>query len=329
MTEESLGTEPVLSLRSLTTVFKTDLGLVRAVDGLDLDVYPGSTLGLVGESGCGKSTVGLSIMGLVPKPPGEVVAGEIFFQGTDMRKLSNKDMRRIRGNKISMIFQEPMTSLNPVLKVGRIMSEVIALHQKTSRKEAWQRSIEALDKVRIPSPELRINDYPHEMSGGMRQRVMIALAISSQPDLIIADEPTTALDVTIQAQILSLLNQIKKDLNTSIILVTHNLGVIAENAQQVAVMYAGRLVEYAATGKLFDQPLHPYTAGLLLSAPRLGSKAQGRLKVIPGAVPNLLDPPPGCRFAERCEQAMGQCRTADPKLVAPESDHLVRCWKFS
>jgi ABC-type dipeptide/oligopeptide/nickel transport system ATPase component len=250
---------PILSIRDLTTVFKTDLGRVKAVDGLDLDVPAGATMGIVGESGCGKSTVGLSIMKLIPEPPGRITSGEILFEGEDLTKLSNREMRRIRGNKISMVFQEPMTSLNPVHRVGEIISEVIRTHQKMHRKLAWEKGIEALDKVRIPSPEIRINDYPHEMSGGMRQRVMIALAICCDPTLIIADEPTTALDVTIQAQILALLEQIKKDLGTSIILITHNLGVIAENTEQVAVMYAGRLVEYADTATLFDAPLHPYT----------------------------------------------------------------------
>ena len=330
MSLETVEQEPILSIRGLSTIFRTDLGQVRAVDKLNLDVHPRSSLGIVGESGCGKSTVGLSIMGLIPNPPGEVVEGEIIFQGRDMTKLSPKQMRRIRGNQISMIFQEPMTSLNPVLKVGRLMSEVIALHHRISKKEAWSRSIEALKKVQIPSPELRVNDYPHEMSGGMRQRVMIALAISCDPNIIIADEPTTALDVTIQAQILHLLNQIKEKYDTAIILITHDLGVIAENTQRVAVMYAGRLVEYASTGELFDHALHPYTKGLLLSVPRLGSKARmdGRLKVIPGSVPNLLLQRSGCLFADRCELVEKRCREAEPDLTVPDHAHLVRCWKY-
>ncbi len=330
MTRENEKNDPLLVIRGLTTVFKTDLGFVRAVDGLDLKAYRGETLGVVGESGCGKSTVGMSIMGLIPNPPGKITGGEIVFEGTDLTQLSNKEMRRVRGNKISMIFQEPMTSLNPVLKVGDLMSEVISLHQNISRGEAREKSVEALRMVGIPSPAIRINDYPHEMSGGMRQRVMIALAISCNPSLLIADEPTTALDVTIQAQILRLLNQIKEMTGTAIILVTHDLGVIAENTQQVAVMYAGKMVEYAETGSLFDEPLHPYTNGLLLAVPRLGSKEmeKRRLNVIPGAVPNLLNLPVGCRFAERCEDVMEKCRAAEPDLVDLGGNHLVRCWKY-
>ena len=321
---------PILSIRGLTTVFKTDLGRVKAVEGLDLDVPARATLGIVGESGCGKSTVGLSIMKLIPEPPGRITSGEILFEGEDLTKLGNREMRRIRGNKISMIFQEPMTSLNPVHRVGEIISEVIRAHQKVPRKVAWEKGIEALDKVRIPSPEIRINDYPHEMSGGMRQRVMIALAICCDPTLIIADEPTTALDVTIQAQILALLERIKKDLGTSIILITHNLGVIAENTEQVAVMYAGRLVEYADTATLFDAPLHPYTRGLMLSVPRLGAKKNGRsrLNVIPGLVPNLLSLAPGCRFADRCAQAMDVCQDSEPEISIQDGKHLVRCWRY-
>ena len=323
--------KPVLSLRGLTTVFKTDLGAVKAVDSLDLDVPTGATLGIVGESGCGKSTVGLSIMKLIPEPPGRIASGEMIFEGKDLTKLSNRQMRSIRGNKISIIFQEPMTSLNPVLRIGEILSEVIRTHQKVSRKLAWEKSIDALDKVRIPSPHIRINDYPHEMSGGMRQRVMIALAICCDPSLIIADEPTTALDVTIQAQILSLLGGIKQALGTSIILITHNLGVIAENTEKVAVMYAGRLVEYADTAALFDSPLHPYTQGLVLTVPRLGARKekQSRLNVIPGLVPNLLNLGPGCHFADRCNQAMEVCWRQKPEICIQGEKHLVRCWRYA
>lgn len=323
--------KPVLSLRGLTTVFKTDLGAVKAVDSLDLDVPTGATLGIVGESGCGKSTVGLSIMKLIPEPPGRIASGEIIFEGKDLSKLSNRQMRSIRGNKISIIFQEPMTSLNPVLRIGEILSEVIRTHQKVSRKLAWEKSIDALDKVRIPSPHIRINDYPHEMSGGMRQRVMIALAICCDPSLIIADEPTTALDVTIQAQILSLLGGIKQALGTSIILITHNLGVIAENTEKVAVMYAGRLVEYADTAALFDSPLHPYTQGLVLTVPRLGARKekQSRLNVIPGLVPNLLNLGPGCHFADRCPCGMDRCRHLKPDVHICAEKHLVRCWRYA
>jgi len=331
MTDHSVEKSPVLAIRGLTTVFKTDLGQVNAVDGLDLDVRAGTTLGIVGESGCGKSTVGLSIMKLIPDPPGKIALGKILFEGEDLTRLSNKEMRRIRGNKISMIFQEPMTAINPVQPVGEIIAEVIRTHQKVSRRFAREKSIEALDKVRIPSPDIRINDYPHEMSGGMRQRVMIALAICCDPTLIIADEPTTALDVTIQAQILALLDRIKKDLGTSIILITHDLGVIAENTEQVVVMYAGRLVEYADTFALFDNPLHPYTQGLMLSVPRLGvnTEKKSRLNVIPGMVPNLLSLPPGCRFAERCTHAMDVCRRSEPEISIRDENHLVRCWRYA
>jgi oligopeptide/dipeptide ABC transporter ATP-binding protein len=323
--------KPVLSLRGLTTVFKTDLGEVKAVDNLDLDLPTGATLGIVGESGCGKSTVGLSIMKLIPEPPGHIASGEIIFEGEDLTKLSNRQMRSIRGNKISIIFQEPMTSLNPVLRIGETLSEVIRTHQKVSGKLAWEKSIDALDKVRIPSPHIRINDYPHEMSGGMRQRVMIALAICCDPSLIIADEPTTALDVTIQAQILSLLGGIKQALGTSIILITHNLGVIAENTEKVAVMYAGRLVEFADTAALFDTPLHPYTQGLVLTVPRLGARKekQSRLNVIPGLVPNLLNLGPGCHFADRCTYVMDRCRRLKPEMHLCDDQHLVRCWRYA
>ena len=329
MNDYSVEKSPVLAIRGLTTVFKTDLGFVKAVDGLDLAVPAGATVGIVGESGCGKSTVGLSIMNLIPQPPGKILQGAILFNGEDLTRLSNREMRRIRGNEISMIFQEPMTSLNPVHQVGKIISEVIKVHQNVNGRVARQRSVEALDKVRIPSPDIRINDYPHEMSGGMRQRVMIALAICCNPALIIADEPTTALDVTIQAQILALLDQIKRELGTSIILITHDLGVIAENTDRVAVMYAGKLVEFADTSTLFDTPLHPYTRGLMLSVPRLGVNAEKkeRLKVIPGVVPNLLSLCPGCRFVERCSEAMDRCRRSEPEISVNDDIHLVRCWR--
>jgi peptide/nickel transport system ATP-binding protein len=323
--------QPVLSIRGLTTVFKTDLGKVKAVDCLDLDVRPGTTLGIVGESGCGKSTVGLSIMRLIPEPPGKITSDEIRFKGVDLTNLSDQEMRRIRGDKISMIFQEPMTSINPVRKVGKTLAEVIRTHRKVSWKAAWENGIEALDKVRIPSPERRINDYPHQMSGGMRQRVIIALAICCDPALIIADEPTTALDVTIQAQILDLLDRIKNELGTSVLLITHDLGVIAENTSQVAVMYAGKLVEYADTYALFDKPLHPYTQGLLMSVPRLGGDkdARRRLNVIPGMVPNLLSLTSGCRFADRCNQVMDVCRREEPQVSFLDGKHMVRCWRYA
>ena len=325
----SLQQKPVLRIRELTTVFKTDLGWVRAVDGLDLDVPAGATLGIVGESGCGKSTVGLSIMKLIPDPPGKIVNGEIIFQNDNLTRLENNAMRQIRGDKISMIFQEPMTSLNPVRRVGDIIIEIIRHHRKISRRLAREKAIEALDRARIPSPDIRIKDYPHEMSGGLRQRVMIALAICCDPTLIIADEPTTALDVTVQAQILDLLGRVKNDLGTSVILITHDLGVIAENANQVAVMYAGKLVEFADTLSLFDYPLHPYTQGLMRSVPRLGAgkEKKRRLNVIPGAVPNLLSLSSGCRFVDRCSQVMEQCCKEEPEIETKDGNHLVRCWR--
>ncbi len=331
MRDEHSIQEPILRIRDLTTEFRTDLGVVRAVDGLDLNIPPGATMGIVGESGCGKSTIGLSIMRLIPEPPGKISSGQIFFEGKDLLRIGRKEMRGIRGNRISMIFQEPMTSLNPVLRVGDVISEVISLHLKMSRRDAWNKAIEALERVRIPSPHIRVSDFPNQMSGGMRQRVMIALAISCNPTLIIADEPTTALDVTIQAQILNLLNQIKEELGTSVVLVTHNLGVIAENAQHVAVMYAGKLIERSDTKSLFDHPLHPYTQGLMASVPRmdLGRNKGGRLKMIPGAVPNLLNLPAGCRFAERCPQPMERCWTSEPDLIFAHKDHPVRCWRYA
>ncbi|MBW1712155.1 MAG: ABC transporter ATP-binding protein [Deltaproteobacteria bacterium] len=321
----------VLSIRGLTTVFKTDLGVARAVDKLDLEIPARATLGIVGESGCGKSTVGLSIMKLIPSPPGRITEGELRFEGQDLLRLSNRAMRRIRGRRISMIFQEPMTSLNPVRRVGETIIEVISLHYGLSRKEARKRALEALENIRLPEPEIRINDYPHEMSGGMRQRIMIALAICCQPELIIADEPTTALDVTIQAQILSLLGRIQKETGTSIVLITHDLGVIAENADQVAVMYAGQLVEYADTPSLFQKPLHPYTQGLMLSVPRPGGggKKKHRLTVIPGSVPNLLKVPPGCRFASRCSVAFQRCYEEEPALIEQPGGRTVRCWRYA
>jgi peptide/nickel transport system ATP-binding protein len=319
----------VLSIRGLSTIFRTDLGVVRAVDNLDLEIPARATLGIVGESGCGKSTVGLSIMKLIPTPPGEITEGEILLGGQDLIRLNNRSMRQIRGRRISMIFQEPMTSLNPVRRVGETIIEVISLHYGIGRQEARRKALEALESIRIPEPEIRINNYPHEMSGGMRQRIMIALAICCQPELIIADEPTTALDVTIQAQILSLLSGIQRETGTSIVLITHDLGVIAENTDQVAVMYAGQLVEYADTRSLFEEPLHPYTQGLMLSVPRPGGggKKIHRLAVIPGSVPNLLRVPPGCRFAQRCQEASGKCYEEAPALVGRPGERMVRCWR--
>jgi oligopeptide/dipeptide ABC transporter ATP-binding protein len=320
----------VLTIEDLCVEFKTDFGVVRAVDGLSLSMPSGSSLGVVGESGCGKSTLGLAIMGLLPQPHGYIARGKIYYKGEELTGLSAGAMRAKRGAEISMIFQEPMTSLNPVKKVGKILAEVIRLHKGVSTQEAKDLSIEALDKVRLPSPELRIDDYPHEMSGGMRQRVMIALAMCCDPSLIIADEPTTALDVTVQAQIMALLSGLREETGSSVLLITHDLGVISENTDLVAVMYAGRLMEYATTTELFDNPMHPYTLGLLKSIPGRQKRTDPsqRLYIIPGQVPNLLMPPPGCRFANRCADAWDKCREAAPPLVETGEKHLIRCWKY-
>jgi len=284
---------------------------------------------LVGESGCGKSMTALSIMRLVPEPFGRIVEGSIYFGGRDLAKMSEPEMRKIRGNQISMVFQEPMTSLNPVFKVGVQIAEAVQLHQGLPPKEAWDLSIEMLRLVGIPSPESRVNEYPHQMSGGMRQRVMIAMALSCHPKLMIADEPTTALDVTIQAQILDLINRLKEKVGSSILLITHNLGVVAEVAQYVGVMYAGHIVEYADVTRLFKNPKHPYTLGLFQSIPKKrGPGRRGRLQVIPGIVPDLLGLPIGCKFEDRCSQVLERCREKAPSLVEIEPGHQVRCWLY-
>jgi oligopeptide/dipeptide ABC transporter ATP-binding protein len=285
-------------------------------------------MGIVGESGCGKSVTALSIMKLVPRP-GRIEGGQIWFEGRgNLLDLPESELRKIRGNEISMIFQEPMTSLNPVFRIGFQIAETYKLHQKMSNKEAWERAVEMLKIVGVPSPERRIKDYPHHLSGGMRQRVMIAMALACHPKLMIADEPTTALDVTIQAQILELMNKLKEEVGTSIFLITHNLGIIAEMAQQVSVMYAGVVVEYADVRPLFAKPTHPYTIGLLHSLPRMDIEGGGeqRLSTIPGAVPSLLDLPPGCRFSDRCPHTYDLCKRKEPPLQMIEKEHHVRCW---
>jgi len=326
-----MGTEDdfLLRIRNLHTYFFTDEGVAKAVDGVDLELQEGGTLGLVGESGCGKSVTALSIMRLVPDPPGKITEGEINFGGTNLLALSEAEMRKIRGRSISMIFQEPMTSLNPVFQIGDQISEVLRLHEGMSRKDAWDRSIELLKLVGIPSPERRIQEYPHQLSGGMRQRAMIAMALACSPKLMIADEPTTALDVTIQAQILELISSLQKEKGMSVILITHNLGVIAETAQKVAVMYAGRIVEYAEVRPLFAHPMHPYTQGLLNSIPRLdeGQGRKQRLEAIPGLVPSLLELPPGCKFSNRCKYVFDRC-PKEPELIEAEPGHRVRCWLY-
>ena len=317
--------DKLVELKNLKTHFFTEDGVVKAVDGVDFEIYPGETLGVVGESGCGKSVTSLSIMGLVESPPGEIVDGEIWFQGKDLTKLSQKEMRKIRGNDISMIFQEPMTSLNPVYTVGDQIMEAILLHKKVSKKEAREQAIEMLRKVGIPLPEQRVDEYPHQLSGGMRQRVMIAMALSCDPQLLIADEPTTALDVTIQAQILELMNSLKDSYGMAIMMITHDLGVIAEVSDRVAVMYAGKVVEYTDVETLFANPKHPYTWGLMGSIPRLDKDVE-ELQAIPGIVPSPLDFPEGCKFNTRCPLADEKCMAEEPEIKEVEEGHHVRCW---
>ena len=322
--------KPLLEVKSLKTYFYTEDGTVRAVDGVDFEVYPGEVLGLVGESGCGKSVTALSIMRLI-SVPGKVEAGEIVFDGDNLLKLPENEMIHVRGNRISMIFQQPQTALNPVFKVGDQIGEVLSIHQSLGKEAGYMRAIELLKMVGIPDSERRVEAYPHELSGGMAQRVMIAMALACLPELMIADEPTTALDVTIQAQILDLMRKLREDMGTAIILITHDLGVVAEMCERVAVMYAGEIVEQTDIGTLFDQPLHPYTVGLIGSIPILG-KLKDRLEVIPGAVPNLVNLPPGCRFAPRCKAMMEHgleiCTDFKPDLIDFKPGHKVRCWLY-
>ena len=322
--------KPLLEVKGLKTYFYTEDGIVRAVDGVDFEVYPGEVLGLVGESGCGKSVTSLSIMRLISKP-GRVDAGEILLDGEDLLKFPENEMIKVRGNRISMIFQQPQTALNPVFKVGDQLAEVLDVHQDLGREAGWTRSIELLKMVGVPDPERRVEAYPHELSGGMAQRVMIAMALACVPELLIADEPTTALDVTIQAQILDLIRDMRKEMNTSVILITHDLGVVAEMAERVAVMYAGEIVEQTDVNTLFDEPMHPYTQGLIGSIPILG-EIKERLDVIPGSVPNLVNLPPGCRFAPRCPARVKYnltiCTELKPELDEVKMGHKVRCWLY-
>ena len=325
---------PLLRVRDLVTSFRTDEGPLRAVDGVSFDVPHASTLGVVGESGCGKSVTSLSILRLVPTPPGRIESGRIELEGKDLITLSERAMRDIRGNDISMIFQEPMTSLNPVYTVGAQIVEAIRLHQKKSRREAKERAIEMLRLVGIASPETNVEAYPHQLSGGQRQRVMIAMALACEPKLLIADEPTTALDVTIQAQILELLRSLQKRLGMSIILITHDLGVVAEYTDHVLVMYAGRVVESAPVRDLFAHPRHPYTRGLLESIPKIGARRgpgepAHRLPTIEGMVPDLRHLPPGCRFADRCPMVIPDCTKAEPELAVAGDGRLSRCIRWS
>jgi len=320
----------LLEVKNLKTYFFTEDGVVKAVDGVDFYLNRGEVLGLVGESGCGKSVTSHSIMRLIGQP-GKIVGGEIWFDGRDLAKLSEREMRRIRGNRISMIFQQPTSCLNPVFKVGDQISEVLDIHQSLGKEKGWARATELLKMVGIPEPEKRAHSYPHEMSGGMAQRVMIAMALACVPELLIADEPTTALDVTIQAQILSLMRNLHQNMETSIILITHDLGIVADMCERVAVMYAGRIVEQTDVRTLFKNPLHPYTRGLIGSVPVLGL-VKDELEVIPGTVPNLVDLPPGCRFAPRClarlERQLAKCAEQEPELLPTAPHHTVRCWLY-
>ncbi len=319
--------ENLLEVENLKTYFYTEDGVVPAVDGVDFSLKPGEVLGIVGESGCGKSVTSSSILRLIPKPPGKIVDGTIMFEGRDILKVSEAEMRNIRGNDIAMIFQEPMTSLNPVFTIGYQIMEAIMLHQNIDKDEAREKCIDMLKLVGIPRAEHAVDEYPHQFSGGMRQRAMIAMALSCNPKLLIADEPTTALDVTIQAQIIELMHELRKKLNTAIMLITHDLGVVAEMSDNVIVMYAGRVVEEASVEDLFGKPLHPYTVGLMNSKPSL-SQDSDRLYVIPGAVPNPLNMPPGCAFHPRCSHCMDICREKMPDLLDAGNGRRIRCWLY-
>jgi peptide/nickel transport system ATP-binding protein/oligopeptide transport system ATP-binding protein len=305
----------------------TEDGVVRAVENVNLDIHPGEVLGLVGESGCGKSVTGLSVLRLLPVPPAKIVNGEILFDGRNLLELTEEEMEKVRGNDIAMIFQEPMTSLNPVFTIGDQIIEAILLHQGLDKREARKRAIALLDRVRIPSPETRIDAYPHQLSGGMRQRVMIAMALSCQPKLLIADEPTTALDVTIQAEVLRLLREIQRDMGMSVLLITHDLGVVAETADRVAVMYAGRIMEYAPIETIFSNVRNPYTKGLLTSMPQLEQRRE-RLNAIPGQVPDPMDLPVGCKFHPRCYLMIEECKKEEPPLFQVSGDHFSRCIRW-
>nr|WP_276531686.1 ABC transporter ATP-binding protein [Brevibacillus invocatus] len=317
--------QPVLHIENLQTHFFTDRGQIPAVDGVSIKVHKGEVVGIVGESGCGKSVTSLSIMKLVPNPPGKIVGGTIRFKGEDLVTASEKRMREIRGNEIAMIFQEPMTSLNPVFTIGDQIGEAVRIHTKASKKESRQRAIEMLKKVGIPRAEAIVDEYPHQLSGGMRQRVMIAMAMACNPELLIADEPTTALDVTIQAQILDLMRQLNRDADTAVLLITHDLGVVAQMCHRVVVMYAGNVIEEGDVRTILKEPKHPYTIGLLHSLPKL-EESQERLYSIPGNVPIPGSLTTGCRFAPRCEQAVDRCRQEMPELVAVGENHRSRCW---
>ena len=325
MTEPEMKNETLLEIENLRTWFHTDDGVARAVDGVSFEIAEGETLGLVGESGCGKSVTALSVLRLVD-PPGRIEGGEIRLRSRNLCDLTNREMRRVRGREISMIFQEPMTSLNPVFTVGDQIIEAVTLHQKKNRGEARELAVEMLRCVGIPSPERRVNEYPHQMSGGMKQRVMIAMALVCRPALLIADEPTTALDVTIQAEILDLLADLQREFNMAILLITHNLGIVAGMAKRVAVMYAGKIVEYAPVEQVFAESKHPYTTCLFKSVPRLDTSAQERLETIEGSVPNPKNWPTGCRFHPRCPYATEKCARDEPPLEEKRPGHKAACW---
>ena len=328
MSNTMSSASPILQLNNLVTEFDTDEGRVRAVDGVSFSLNAGETLGIVGESGCGKSVTAQSIMRLLPQPMGQIVGGEILFQGQDLATLPLEKMREIRGAKIGMVFQEPMTALNPVHTIGRQLAEVLLLHKKISKQEALRQAVEMLDKVGIPSPDIRMGEFPHQLSGGMRQRVVIAMALACQPQLLIADEPTTALDVTIQAQILELIRDLQRDMGMAVILITHDLGVIAETSKNVVVMYAGKVAEAGTAYDIFDKPSHPYTQGLLASIPRLDTPPKSKLAIIPGMVPGLLDLPKGCRFENRCPHRRDGCLVAPPPIEHISDSHRVACYRW-
>jgi oligopeptide transport system ATP-binding protein len=316
----------LLDVKNLRTYFYTDDGVVKAVDGIDYDVEEGETIGLVGESGCGKSVSALSLLRLIPNPPGKIVDGEIWFEGENLLKVDEDEIRHIRGNRIAMIFQEPMTSLNPVLTIGRQLTESLELHMRMDRSSATRRAVELLEMVGIPSAAARIKDYPHQFSGGMRQRVMIAMALSCNPKLLLADEPTTALDVTIQAQILEIMAHLSREFGTAVIIITHNLGVIARYAQRVNVMYAGKIVESSTSREVYGNPRHPYTIGLLKSVPRLDQVRKDKLEPIEGFPPDLIHMPEGCSFYPRCEYRVERCKVEEPPLMLAGEKHYAACW---
>ncbi|MDH5736857.1 MAG: ABC transporter ATP-binding protein [Gammaproteobacteria bacterium] len=320
--------KPVLAVEDLSVEFDTDEGTVRALDKVSFQVHPGETLGIVGESGCGKSVSALSIMRLLPQPMGQIVGGQVLFDGHDLTQTPLAEMQKIRGNRIGMIFQEPMTALNPVHTIGKQLCESLILHKGLKGDEAIRQSVQMLDRVGIPSPDIRMTEYPHQLSGGMRQRVMIAMALLCHPGILIADEPTTALDVTIQAQILDLIKELQAEMGMSVILITHDLGVIAETCESVVVMYAGRIAESAPVNELFHQPRHPYTRGLLDSIPRLDGIPKSKLKIIDGMVPGLMDLPAGCRFHNRCPYRQDDCTFAPPEIEPVNDDHIVSCYHW-